>query len=106
MIEEKTIDIDIENYREICWIPIKVRKPTKEDIEAYSRDFDEIEWVYDCRLPDDGEEVLITTGYGNIVITTFYRDDEYGCYFDSYEDADDVKAWAHLPEPYKEGENT
>ena len=84
------------------WIPIKTRPMTDEEKEHYSSlgwDEDSLECMYDCPLPDDGQEVLVTDRYGHVEVDTFYRDD--GCYFENNSDYDDVKAWMSLPEPYK-----
>lgn len=84
------------------WIPIKTRPLTnKEKEECADLGFSEdlIDFMYDCPLPEDGEEVLITTRYDEVRTDTFYRDE--GCYFETYCDEDDVKAWMPLPEPYK-----
>lgn len=67
------------------WIPIKYELPC----------------VYDCPLPDDGQDVLITTCNGNVVVDTFCREYGDGCYFETYCDDGDVVAWMPLPEPYK-----
>lgn len=79
----------------IEWIEIKFREPTEEERQEsediYGVNCDK---VFDCLLPEDGEEVLLATSYGTTVIDTFYRDD--GCYFENY-DAEDIKAWAELP---------
>lgn len=84
------------------WIPIKTRPLTNKEKEEYA-DFgyseDSIDSMYDCPLPEDGEEVLIITRYDEVTIDTFYRDE--GCYFETYCDKDDVKAWMPLPKPYK-----
>ena len=82
------------------WIPIKTRKPTEEEKEKYP----DSDFMYDCQLPDDGEEVLITTSCGDVVEDTFCRDGDYGCYFENYCDEGDVVAWRSKPEPYKEGD--
>ena len=50
-------------------------------------------------MPDNGDEVLISTKWG-VEKTTFYTDDGY--YFECYEDDGDVIAWMPLPEPCKE----
>ena len=81
------------------WIPIKTRELTEEEKEEYP----DCTFMYDCRLPDDGEEVLVTTWGGNVALDTFCRDD--GCYFETYCDDGDVIAWMPKPETYKkEGE--
>lgn len=85
------------------WVEIKIRPLTEEEKQEYK---DEAEWydfMYDCELPDHGQEVLIQLHYG-ITLTTFYTD--MGCYFENYEDEDDVLAWMPLPKEYvKDGEN-
>ena len=51
-------------------------------------------------LPDDGEEVLVSTTYGRVYLDIF-RDDD-GCYFEDNGDMEGIIAWRRLPEPYKE----
>lgn len=85
------------------WIPVKTRPMTEEEKEYYSEYLSEGNgMIYDCPLPDDGQEVLITSKYGSVDKTTFYTD--CGDYFEQYEDYDEVIAWQPLPEPYKERE--
>lgn len=84
------------------WIPIKKRPLTDEEIEYYSDlgyPSEEISFIYDCPLPDDGQSVLISNRYNSVETDTFYRDD--GCYFEDNYDEDDVLAWMPLPMPYK-----
>ncbi len=83
------------------WIPVKTRQMTEEEKEYYSEYlFEGNGLIYECPLPDDGQEVLITSKYGSVDKTTFYTD--CGNYFENYEDYDEVIAWQPLPEPYKE----
>ena len=85
------------------WIPIKTRPLTEEEKEHYISlgwSEDSLEFIYNCPLPDDGQEVLITDSMGNVELDTFYSDD--GCYFENNCDADEVIAWQPLPQPYKE----
>lgn len=77
------------------WIPIKTRELTEEEKEEYP----DCTFMYDCKLPEDGEEVLVTTWNGDTALDTFFRDD--GCYFENYCDEGDVIAWMPKPEPYK-----
>lgn len=77
------------------WIPIETRELTEEEKEEYP----DCTFMYDCKLPDDGEEVLVTTWYGDVALDTFCRDD--GCYFENYCDEGDVIAWMPKPESYK-----
>lgn len=78
------------------WIPIIIRELTEEEKEEYPN----CTFMYDCKLPEDGEEVLVTTWNGKVALDTFYHDD--GCYFETYCDQEDVIAWRPLPEPCKE----
>ena len=96
----------------MTWIPIKTRELTEEEkhklYDAYDINIDELDpresWTYDCPLPNDGDEVLVTTNlWENVTITTFYADED-GVYFEDYEDRDDLLAWMPLPEPYKKPE--
>lgn len=82
------------------WIPIKTRPLTDDEEHEYASY--SYPFIYDCKLPEDRQEVLITEKYGNVVFTTFYA--AYGCYFEGYEDEYDVLAWMPLPEPYKRGD--
>lgn len=93
---------EAEEEQEPKWIPIKTRPLTNKEKERYADlgySEDSIDSMYDCPLPEDGEEVLITTRYDEVVTDTFYRDE--GCYFETYCDKDDVKAWMSKPKPYK-----
>lgn len=83
------------------WIPIKTRPLTEaEREELLTEGSDGVDLMYDCPLPNDGQEVLVTTRYDEVKTDTFYRDG--GCYFETYCDEDDVKAWMPLPKPYRE----
>lgn len=83
--------------QQIAWVPIKVRELTYEERENYSDDEHRLTW--ECPIPNDGEEVLITLTNGIVDMTTFYND-YYDC-FEGYE-WEDIKAWARKPKPYKE----
>ena len=78
------------------WIPIKTRPMTEEEKEEIGHEY---AFMYDCPLPDDGQEVLITDCYGNVEIDTFCRDDE-GVYFENNCDDSEVIAWQPKPEGY------
>ena len=86
------------------WIPIKTRPLTKEEKEHYAEmgySDDSVTFMYDCPLPDDGEEVLVTDWLGNVEFDTFIRDECDGCYFEENCDDGEVVAWMHKPSPYK-----
>lgn len=88
---------EAETVEGFQWIPIKTRPLTDEE----RKENPEVLFYYDCPLPDDGEEVLVTTFLGDVRMDCFYRDPEDGCFFETYCDEDDVKAWARIPKPYK-----
>ena len=98
--EEFATDTNVGNNG---WIPTKTRPMTEEEKEYYSEYlFEDNGFIYECPLPNDGQEVLITSKYGSVDKTTFYTD--CGNYFENYEDYDEVIAWQPLPECWK-GEN-
>ena len=97
-ITKECFEMLIEKKINGGWIPIKTRPMTSEECEEYGVDDG---YIYDCPLPDGGDEVLISTKWG-VEKTTFYTDDGY--YFEQYEDDGDVLAWMPLPEPYKGSE--
>ena len=81
------------------WIPFTQRKMTTEEKEEMNTDFD---YILDCKLPDDGTEILVCSKFGHVFMDTFINDGD-GCYLDSgYEFIEDAIAWMPLPEPYKE----
>ena len=77
------------------WIPFKKRPMTDEEREEYP------DWAYifDCPLPEDEEEILLTNGV-HVWTDTFINDGE--CYLDGGDDIDDDMAWMPMPKPYIE----
>ena len=92
------------------WIPIQSRPATDEEYsifrERYGDDIPREDCQsYCCRMPEDGQEVLITTTWGDVCIDTYAYDDGCG-WFEDHEDLEDIIAWMPLPEAYtKEGES-
>ena len=78
------------------WFPFKRRPLTDEEKQEYPN------WTYifDCLVPDDEEEILLSDGK-HVWTDTFINDGE--CYLDGGDDIDDGMAWMPLPEPYKGG---
>lgn len=92
--------IDLLNETE--WIPVKTRKLTRaEEQEMLERSNYFFDYAFDCKLPEDGEEVLVTTSTGEVTTTTFFNEGLDGCYFEYYEDDGDVIAWVPKPKAYK-----
>lgn len=86
------------------WIPITFRQADDEEYEKFIERFDDIPReeckVYDCRMPDDGQEVLVTTCGGYVCEDIFCADpDYYG--FENCSDPDDAIAWMPKPGAYK-----
>ena len=85
------------------WIPLEQRPGTDEEYEEYSKyiDLPRDEFkVYTSPMPDDGEEVLITTYVGDVV-TDIYHKEIDACYFEDHPDPDEVIAWMPKPKRYK-----
>ena len=79
------------------WIPVKFRPLTDEEQKEYP----DYCYMADCLMPDDGEEILVSTKYGRVEEDECRFDDGY--YLDSgYDWQTDIVAWMPKPEPYKE----
>lgn len=94
------------------WIPITYRPMTVEEriefAEYYGIEFCDTleEKVFDCPMPEDGQEILISGSWG--VTEDVADNDIAGEGFTSYwlegnGDWDGVDAWMPKPEPYKKG---
>ena len=95
---EETIAKWRRRLEQTKWIPFTKRPMTDEEREYY-REWSDIEdaMIFDCPLPEDGQEVLVS--YNDCVYVDVFCKD-YECYFEGV-DIDDVDAWMPLPEPYK-----
>lgn len=102
----KLLDMEKQNApdKNVGWIPIKYRPMTDEEKKDYSERtgyaIEDLDFMFDCFLPEDGEVVLVTDRLGNVEVDTFINDCD-GCYFECNCDMDDVTAWMSIPEPYK-----
>lgn len=86
------------------WIPVRYHEIT--DSERAKNGYPEKwETMFDCKMPEDGQEVLITTRSGYVMEDTSY-DDVDGCFLGCYGDWLDVRAWMPLPEPYRGEDET
>lgn len=88
-----------QDEKENGWIPVKYHQISeKERAEEFlSKD---IQYMLDCKMPDDGQEILVTNGETTWQDTSFIDCDGY--YLDSNYDWIDITAWQPLPELYKE----
>lgn len=49
----------------IEWHKITTRLPTNQEIEWYEEHEEDVpEYIFDCEMPEDGEEILIATKWG------------------------------------------
>ena len=85
------------------WIPIKYRPMTDEE-KKYYEEYTDVEEMFDCSMPDDGQEILISTKSGLVMTDTCCIDDMYCYELENCGDWEDVVAWMPLPEPYKAGD--
>jgi len=96
--EEMQRAIEVINSRR--WIPFRSRPMTEEEKEMHP-DMDDI---LDCKLPNDGQAILVTIeidGRRWVNYDEYYEDG--GSYLDSgYEICTEATAWMPLPEPYRE----
>jgi hypothetical protein len=78
------------------WILVKFRPLTNEEQKEYPNYC----YMADCPMPDDGEEILVSTKHGSVEKDWCGFDDGY--YLDSGHDwQTDIVAWMPLPQPYK-----
>lgn len=86
------------------WIPIKMRQGTDEEYEEFCKYGDcprEDFRIFECPMPDEDQEVLITTRWGDVCTDIWHS--EIDCsWFEDHEDIDDVIAWMPKPERYQE----
>ena len=82
------------------WIPVKFRPLTDEEQEEYP----DYCYMADCPMPDEGEEILVSTKYGRVEKDECGFDDGY--YLDSGCDwQTDIVAWMPLPKSYEPQES-
>lgn len=88
-----------QDEKENGWIPVRYHQILeKERAEEFlSKD---IQYMLDCKMPDDRQEILVTNGETTWQDTCFI--DSNGYYLDGGYDWIDITAWRPLPEPYKE----
>lgn len=100
--------MDLRPHPEGEWIPVKIRPLTDEEREELSKEFDEWEMPdgkFDCRMPEHGQRILITTKWSDDVdIDVCDIDPDYGIGLEERGDWDGVLAWMPVPEPYKKEE--
>ena len=87
-------------YKEtITWYEVVKREPTEEEREEYRDEYGEVDYMLDCPMPEDGDEILVATSYGVDTDTVYMSGNGYS--LEDRGDWDDVIAWAYMPK-YKE----
>ena len=95
-------ELAIKALESSSWIPVTTRELTDEEKDENP----EITFMWSCPLPNDRQDVLVTTSWGDVRIVTFFVDD-IGSYFDDCSmGKDDVLAWMPLPKPYTKEEQS
>ena len=91
------------------WIPVKMRLMSDEEYESLTEYDCELErddvQMFDCKMPEDGQEILISLVGSYVRCDTCCIDciSGFDCYGLEYMgDWSGVTAWMPLPEPYKE----
>lgn len=84
----------------VKWHKVTTRPLTKEEKDYYNEIGIEAEEIFNCEMPDDGQEILVATSWG-VDTDICYSD---GCEFwlDNLDDWEDVIAWTEMPK-YEEG---
>ena len=93
------------------WIPITKRPMTDDEWEELSdeaKDYidEDGKWFFDCPMPENGQNIIISTKWG-VWGDTCEISAEGGLnayYLEGQGDWDGVLAWMPMPEPYKKGE--
>lgn len=93
----------VEYREEIVWNEIKTRELDEEEREYYKENGIEPEYMFDCKMPEDGQEVLVATRWG-VDKDICCDDGYYGNGLEGRGDWDGVYAWAEMPK-YKGGQN-
>ena len=82
------------------WIPFVQREMTEDEKVS----FGDFNFMLDCQLPDEDEEILITYKFKDelyVYVDTFMRDGSE-CYLDSGRDfVTEAVAWMKKPQPYQ-----
>jgi hypothetical protein len=110
MLKEKFAKTEYEGYIDMAiaaleqqekdrWRPFRCRKTTEDDCSSF-------DYIMDCELPEDGQEILITVNNNRhepVQMDTFFGGSGEECALDSgYDLCDEAVAWRPLPEPYQE----
>ena len=89
------------------WIPVTMRKATEAERKRLAElfcldpeDLDSNRLIFSSPMPEDEQEILISTAYGVAIDRCLVS--ETGTGLDERGDWDGVLAWMPLPDPYKD----
>lgn len=96
---------NMENVEFPVWHAVKYRRMTAEEVKEYEErigaQLEEKDRIcFDCLMPEDDEEILISTKWG-VSLDKCEYDPDYGFGLEENGDWDGVVAWMRLPKPYK-----
>lgn len=77
MIEQLQEDLE-QDEKENGWIPVKYHQISEKERAEESLSND-IRYMLDCKMPDDGQEILVTNGETTWQDTCFIDCDGYYC---------------------------
>lgn len=77
------------------WIEVKYRSTTEKERGRYGED---VNFLFDCKLPEDGQNVIIATNRGAVHFTKFFNSDR--ARFAGWDKEGEVLAWMPLPTPF------
>ena len=92
------------------WIPVIMRPMTKVEEEDACRTwgvdklYDDEKFMFNCSLPEDGQQILISTPWG-VKLDTCTYDPDGGFGLEENGDWDGVEAWQPLPKRYEPEES-
>lgn len=79
------------------WHKVTARPLTDEEAEYYTEiGIEGIEYIFDCEMPEDGQEILVATKWG-VDKDICCNDPDYGIELEGRGDWDGVFAWAEMP---------
>lgn len=88
----------------VAWHKVTTRPLTEEEKAYYAEmEIGGIEYIFDCEMPEDGQEILVATKWGTDK-DICCNDCDYGIGLEGRGDWDGVYAWAEMPQ-YKEVEH-
>jgi hypothetical protein len=84
------------------WTPFKMRELTDEEKEMQP----DADYMLDCKLPEDGQGILITVKRGdwkNVMYDEYYEDGGMSYLDSGLAIGEEAIAWRPMPKPYKGG---